>query len=207
MVKGQKVLLSILAVTLISLLPLEADYEEPLVHPNLSKNMDKRTSITNSDFTLQNTILPQNFQLFQFSNRENNNNLKLDLLLKTSEFNPVAYQYIEKKIRFENGIGHSFFTASLITLSALNLADYFSTREALKSEGFKEANPLMKPFVKNPVVFGTVKLGLSAFNYYSLKKIYKKDKKLAWVVSTISNFIVSYAVWNNIKLIKSSHRR
>lgn len=163
--------------------------------------------IMNSDFRLGSTSVPRNFQLFPTSTGGAEGNSNFDLPSKSKEFNPLPYPSFEKMIRLKKPTGDSIFTASLITLSVLNLADYFSTREALKYEGFKEANPLMKPFVKQSIAFATIKLGLSVFNYYSMKTIYKKDKKFAWVVSLVSNFIVSYAVWNNVDLIKNSHKK
>lgn len=101
---------------------------------------------------------------------------------------------------------NSLFTVSLITLALLNVADYLSTTQALKYEGLEEGNPLMKPFVKNPLVYTTVKLGLTAFNYHLLKSLYRKDKKLAWIITTLTNFAFSYVVVNNIRKINEAKK-
>jgi hypothetical protein len=99
-------------------------------------------------------------------------------------------------------LGDSLFTASLVTFAATNVADYFSTVEALKYPGLREANPLMKPFVKNDLLHASVKVGLSALNIIFLKNLYKRNKTLAWVVSTAANIAMSYVVFNNINHIQ-----
>ena len=101
---------------------------------------------------------------------------------------------------FEN----TLFTSTLITSAALNAADYFTTIKALKMEGLKEANPFMKNIVKKPAVFAAVKIGITALNYVMLKKLHKKNKTLAWAVSLISNFALSYVVANNLHMINQA---
>jgi hypothetical protein len=98
-------------------------------------------------------------------------------------------------------IENTLFTSSLVTFAALNLADYFSTRQALKYPCIQEANPFMEPFVKSPYVFATIKLGTTVLGYYSMKKLFKKDKKMAWALSLVSNFVLSYVVVKNVQLI------
>jgi len=88
----------------------------------------------------------------------------------------------------------------------LNAADYFSTLEALKRPGLQEGNPLMKGIVKSPAAFAAVKIGISAFSYISLKKMYKSNRSLAWVLSLATNFAMSYVVSNNLRLINSHPR-
>jgi hypothetical protein len=95
----------------------------------------------------------------------------------------------------------SFFTASLVTLTALNIADYISTRKAMKLGGLVEANPLMKPFVKNAAVFAAVKAGTTVLSVWGMKSLFKRDKTTAWVMTTLSNFLLSYVVSNNLRLI------
>jgi len=98
-------------------------------------------------------------------------------------------------------VGDRLFDVSIYSLIALNIADYFSTRKALTYPGLQEGNPLMKSIVKSPVAFAALKIGISAVSYWSLKSLYKKNKALGWVVSTVSNFAMSYVVSNNIRLI------
>lgn len=105
--------------------------------------------------------------------------------------------------RLEKGL----FTASLGAMVALNVADYLSTRQALKSSGLSEGNPLMKPFVKNPFVFAAVKGGITVLSVWSINKLFKRNRKMAWVMTTVSNFVLSYVVANNMRLISRMRPR
>ena len=107
------------------------------------------------------------------------------------------YQKRLKRERFEK----TLYNMTLVTSAALNIADYFSTREALRHEELAESNPIMKPFVKNDFTFAAAKFGLLTFNYFLMKKLHKKNKTLAWVLTTANNLILSYIVVNNFKLI------
>lgn len=104
-------------------------------------------------------------------------------------------------------IGDTAFDATLVVMVALNVADYFSTTEALKYPGLSEGNPLMKPFVKDPLVFAAAKAGFTLFSYWNLKNIYKKSKALGWVLSVAGNFAMSYIVSNNYRLINQAQGR
>ncbi len=105
--------------------------------------------------------------------------------------------------RLEKG----FFTASLGAMVALNVADYLTTRQALKYSGLSEGNPLMKPFVKNPFVFAAVKGGITVLSVWGMNKIFKRDRKMAWVMTTVSNFLLSYVVANNMRLVSRMRPR
>ncbi|MFW6137311.1 MAG: DUF5658 family protein [Candidatus Aminicenantaceae bacterium] len=107
-----------------------------------------------------------------------------------------------RKHKWEN----TLFDATMIAHAALNIADYFSTREALKYPGLEEGNPLMKPFVKNDLAFAAVKIGLTAGNHLLMKKIHKENKTLAWIVSLTSNLLLSYVVVHNYNLIDQARR-
>jgi hypothetical protein len=93
----------------------------------------------------------------------------------------------------------ALFDANLVLMIGLNIADYISTREALKYPGLTETNPLMKPFVKSPAAFAAIKLGTTA--------IFKKNKAVAWVMTTASNALLSYVVANNVRLIQGARAR
>lgn len=105
-----------------------------------------------------------------------------------------------------NPIESSLFTTSLVTLVALNAGDFYTTNKALKYKGLKEANPLLSPLTKNTLAFATVKFGITAINYHLLKKLHKKNKKLAWVVSIASNFVMGYIIINNTRLMNNAQR-
>jgi hypothetical protein len=103
--------------------------------------------------------------------------------------------------------GKAFFDVNLVLMVGLNVADYVSTREALKYPGLNETNPLMKPFVKSPAAFAAVKLGTTALSYWSMKALFKKNKTVAWVMTTASNVLLSYVVANNYRLIQGARVR
>jgi len=102
----------------------------------------------------------------------------------------------------------ALFTSSLVTMTALNVADYLSTRQALKFPGLQEGNPLMKPFVKNPALFAAIKAGTTALSVWGLNKMFRKgNRTTAWVMTMASNFILSYVVSNNMRLIQKARLR
>jgi hypothetical protein len=102
----------------------------------------------------------------------------------------------------------ALFTSSLVALTALNVADYLSTRQALKYSGLQEGNPLMKPFVKNAALFAAVKGGTTVLSVWGMNKMFRKgDKTTAWVLTMASNFILSYIVSNNMRLIQKATLR
>lgn len=131
---------------------------------------------------------------------------KLNLDTQNILFNSKGHQYLYQEIK-AGKIGDSLFNASLVSLIGLNIADYFSTREALKHDHLQEANPIMKPFVKDPYVFAAVKIGLTAFSFVNLKNLYKKNKPLAWILSMASNLAMSYIVSNNFRLIQQAREK
>lgn len=116
----------------------------------------------------------------------------------SSPSSPQAIQTPRKTSKLQKSI----YTSSMITLTALNIADYFTTLQALKHEELEEANPAMKPIAKNIYVFTAVKLGIAALDIYILKNLYKKNKPLAWVLSVAANFAMSYVVSNNLRMIR-----
>jgi hypothetical protein len=103
--------------------------------------------------------------------------------------------------------GKALFDANLVLMVGLNVADYLSTRQALKYPGLTETNPLMRPFVKNPAAFAAVKFGTTALSYLSMKAIFKRNKTVAWVMTTAGNVLLSYVVANNFRLIQGARAR
>jgi Domain of unknown function (DUF5658) len=103
--------------------------------------------------------------------------------------------------------GKALFDANLVLMLGLNVADYISTREALKYPGLTETNPLMKPFVKSPAAFAAAKLGTTALSYWSMKVLFKRNRAVAWIMTTASNALLSYVVANNYRLIQGARAR
>lgn len=98
--------------------------------------------------------------------------------------------------------GSPLFSASLITLAALNVADYLTTRKALTYPGLREGNPLMKNITKNALVFAGIKLGVAVCDAILLKKIYRRNKTLGWVLSTAANIAMTCVVAHNMRMIQ-----
>jgi hypothetical protein len=103
--------------------------------------------------------------------------------------------------------GKTLFDLNLVAMIGLNIADYLSTREALKYPGLHEFNPLMQPFIKSPAAFAAVKFGTTALTYLSMKALFKKNRTVAWVLTTASNVLLSYVVANNMQMIHQARAR
>ena len=103
--------------------------------------------------------------------------------------------------------GDSVFDASVFSLVALHVGDYFTTCEALRYPGNREGNPWLKNITKYPEAFAIFKAGIAAGTYFGLKSIYEKNKTLGWMISTLSNFCLSYIVFHNFKAIREARAR
>ena len=114
-------------------------------------------------------------------------------------------RYYEKRNRKQR-LEDSLFTASSMTLIALNVADYISTKQALKYDILQEANPFMKPFAKSNLAFAAVKVGLTIGNHYLMRSMFRRHKKTAWILNLVSNAIMTAIVVNNFSQIhKARH--
>jgi hypothetical protein len=143
--------------------------------------------------------LPKNRKTYDFTLKP--------IQLKTQETKyPETYKSI-KNFNKVHVFEKSLFEASLIANVILNAADYFSTREALKYDGLQEGNPFMKPFVKDDMTFAAVKIGLTVSNYFVMKKLFKRNKTLGWIVSIASNLALSYVVSTNMNHIYEARNR
>jgi hypothetical protein len=123
---------------------------------------------------------------------------------------PAPYLYIPHSLPIFKPApksGKAMFDANLVLMVGLNIADYISTCEALKYPGLTETNPLMKPFVKCPAAFAAIKLGTTALSYLSMRAIFKRNKTVAWVMTTATNVLLSCVVANNMRLIQGARAR
>ena len=134
------------------------------------------------------------------------NNVPVDFNPRNIILGP-GRNYLPATYSAGSGLGDRLYDLSLVSIIALNVADYFSTTEALKHPGLQEGNPLMKDIVKSPVAFAAVKIGVAAASYIGFKSLYKRNKTLGWIVSTATNFALSYVVSNNLRLIKQAQGR
>lgn len=103
--------------------------------------------------------------------------------------------------------GKALFDANLALMVGLNVADYVSTVKALKVPGLEETNPLMKPFVKTPAAFAAFKFGTTALSYLSMKAVFKKNRTVAWIMTTATNAFLTCVVANNIRQIQAARAR
>ena len=201
-----KAILLITTLALLFYLPLKAEDEDHNRDRILSKSVKPKNNM-NDIF-----LMPLELKSSEYSELLQNAiieyksySTRLSFTRILDESHPALKKDSHKRIN-PKPIENSLFTTSLVTLVALNAGDFYTTNKALKYKGFREANPLLRPFTKNTLVFATVKFGMTAINYHLLKKLHKKNKTLAWAVSIVSNFALGYIVINNMRLIKNAQR-
>jgi len=120
---------------------------------------------------------------------------------------PVQIYFTNAKIT-DNSFEKNIFNASMFSFVALNVADYFTTKAALRYTGVSEGNPLLKNIVRDPTKFAVFKLGITAFSYWNMKSLHnKKNKTLAWVFSVASNALMYYVVSGNVDVINKATAR
>ncbi len=200
--RSLKAIILITTFALLVYLPLKAEEKDSMGDRILVKDIKSKNNM--------NDIFSMSFELKSYENSEFlQNKSKEDKTsstgLSVSRMLDESYPALKKdsfKRISPKPIENSLFTTSLVTLVALNVGDFYTTNKALKYEGLREANPILRPITKNTLAFATVKFGITALNYHLLKKLYKKNKKLAWAVSIASNLVMGYVVVNNTKWIK-----
>lgn len=205
--KSDRLLSVLVMAAIISFMPLKAekDNDGEVMTTNLTSSF---TVITSQELTPLGKPSFESFLIYDFSKNKQSFDFLLNPVLPKTEVTkyPNTYRYIQeykKSHRFEK----SLFEASLIANLALNAADYFSTREALKYDGLQEGNPFMKPFVKDDMTFAAVKIGLTVGNYFMMKKLFKRNKTLGWIMSIASNLALSYVVSNNMAHIYEARNK
>lgn len=181
----------------------------PKVEPSFSLagnfNLESYSSFSNpnkyGDFRLFPTIEENNgIGEERFSLR------RIDPSFSMTQRPETLSEELEQRMRLKK-LDDSLFTASLVSLVALNVSDYLTTRKALTYEGLEEANPLMKPFVQNDLTFAAWKAGLTAANVYLLKKLHSQNRALGWVISLVSQAVLSYVVVHNMEMIHQAQER
>lgn len=98
----------------------------------------------------------------------------------------------------------ALFAGTLVSLVGLNIADYLATREVLKTIGPEELNPLAKAFSRNDLALVAYKLGTTYLNVVGLRGIHRANKPMAWALSLISNFLVSYTLASSLEQLDGS---
>lgn len=203
--ESQRVLIVVLLFTVIFAvvlsLPLKGEERET---KDGSASIKTGNDIISTEFTLLQPKYSTNFELSRPVSKESKSyEFRYNFSIKKPDTALDVYNRLNKRIKSER-LQSSFFKTTLITSAILGAADFVTTVKALKYGSLQEANPLAKPIVKNPYVFALAKLGITALNYQLMKVLYKKDKKLAWVMSVVSNLALSYVVINNIRMIQKA---
>jgi len=119
-------------------------------------------------------------------------------IVSTPSFSSQAAPQIPVPGSFWTTAESGLFTASLVSFAAMNVADYFLTREAMTYPGMSETNPLLRPIVKSDITFALYKASYIVLNSYFLSRLHGNDKPLAWALSLASNLLVSLAVSHNL---------
>jgi len=191
-------------VLLLSSFPLKAENDHNSESLNLRQEMIL-TIISNQFITPLEKPSVEASSIYAYSNPPKSYDFSIKSIMPETKY-PETYKRIQnyqKRYLFEK----TFFEISLITNLALNTADYLSTREALKYDGLQEGNPLMKPFVKNDMTFAAIKIGLTVTHYFTMKKLFKRNRTLGWIVSIASNLALSYVVSSNMAHIHEARNR
>ncbi len=204
--ESQRVLIVVLLFTVIFAvvlsLPLKGEERET---KDGSASIKTGNDIISTEFTLLQPKYSTNFELSRPVSKESKSyEFRYNFSLKKPDTALDVDNRLNKRIKSERVRRSSLFNTTLITSAILGAADFVTTVKALKYGSLQEANPLAKPIVKNPYVFALAKLGITALNYQLMKVLYKKDKKLAWVMSVVSNLALSYVVINNIRMIQKA---
>lgn len=85
------------------------------------------------------------------------------------------------------------------SLVALQGLDIHSTRSALGSGG-SEANPAMRPVVKNSAAFVAVKAGATVGVIWASEKLWRKNRKAAVIFASVVNGAMAAVVANNYRV-------
>lgn len=107
---------------------------------------------------------------------------------------------------FSLALGHSGMSQSddafKFGLAAYNTAvitDTITTIQLLNRGGFREANPLLRPFQDDPLKLAGVKLGLAVASTYGLMKLREHRPKLAFWVTIAAVGLNSFAAAHNAR--------
>jgi len=187
------------AVFIIFTSPLQAEDEKFEDNQKLSEDSKKKKNIINTESSSSSANKSFiNLKQFRLAKKKDmDKKKKLNLVQNKDYYLSSPPKYAPKPNKFKK-VEKSLYTTSLITLIALNTADYFTTIKASQYKELKEINPIMRPLVKNPSLYLVLKLSVNAYACYALQNLYKKNKKLAWLVSALANAALSYIVLNNI---------
>ena len=90
------------------------------------------------------------------------------------------------------------FDLSLSILATLHGADFALTRDIIR-DGGRELNPFIRPFTRNDATLFIAKAAMMTVGHVLLKKLYRKNKTLAWIGSIALNVGMALVVIHNLR--------
>lgn len=93
---------------------------------------------------------------------------------------------------------HAAIAAHVIAQSA----DLSTTSYAMGRGGFRESNPVMRPFAGDPVRLALVKGGYAVGTSYLFLRLHRTRPRLAFVVATASAAFSSVIAARNARLVR-----
>jgi hypothetical protein len=94
----------------------------------------------------------------------------------------------------------SFVTLSVVT-AALQGLDAYTTLAAV-NHGAREANPMMRAAVGNPVVWIAVKSSMTAATIYAARRLWPRNKAAAVTVFAVTNCVLATVVARNVAVLR-----
>lgn len=99
--------------------------------------------------------------------------------------------------------GDKMFNAFQLSYVTLDYVDVSMTLYGIQ-HGYSEANPLARQYIKNPSLTVAIHTVLNITIIKLSDYIYKRNKKLGWMVIVGLNVIKGYIVYRNIKTLTRS---
>jgi hypothetical protein len=89
---------------------------------------------------------------------------------------------------------------SIGALTIAATADATTSMALLSQPGFREGNPLLKPFQDSPVAFGIAKGAYTAGLIYAIRGLHKTHPRAAVIVAIVATAIEAGLVASNARL-------
>jgi hypothetical protein len=93
---------------------------------------------------------------------------------------------------------------AIMSLNVSQFADLSTTMYMSGKGGFKEANPLLRPFYKSPIKMALVKGGLATLVSYTLFRMHKNHPKLVIFLSSSLASLTGYVAYRNSKILEGN---
>jgi hypothetical protein len=94
------------------------------------------------------------------------------------------------------------FTAALTGMVVVQALDTISTLKAVSRPDVREANPMMAPLVKRPVLFVASKAGLTLATVHMTRGLHRRNPKAAKILTFVIDSAFSAIVISNFRLLQ-----